>query len=185
MRRVMLYTRLMDGEVKCGAMETQLQPDASGVVRRVVAFDVGERRIGVAVSDALGYTAQPLLTIYCKTAKADLKSIGRILRRHGIAEAVVGNPLHMSGEVSPRARKAEELAGKIQAEFGIPVHLVDERLTTWEAHQLLDESGQSRRTAADRNKRKRIIDQVAAVLILRSFLEARANERGRESKMLE
>jgi putative holliday junction resolvase len=154
----------------------------TGLVRRIVAFDVGERRIGVAVSDALGYTAQPLLTIYCKTAKADLKSIGRILRRHNIAEAVVGYPLHMSGEVGPRARKAQELAERMRAEFGIPVHLVDERLTTWEAHALLDESGHSRRTAAGRRDRKHIIDQVAAVLILRSFLEARANEAERNTR---
>ncbi len=135
---------------------------------RIAAFDVGDRRIGVAVTDPLGYTVQPLLTIYCKTAKADLKSIGRILRRHEIAEAVIGNPLHMSGEVSPRARKAQELAAQMQAEFGIPVHLMDERLTTWEAHQILDESGH------DRRDRKHIIDQVAAVLILESFLAARA-----------
>jgi putative Holliday junction resolvase len=149
-------------------------------VRRIAAFDMGDRRIGVAVTDALGYTAQPLLTIYCKTAKADLKSIGRILRKHEIAEAVVGYPLHMSGEVSPRARKAQELAAQLRAEYGIPVHLVDERLTTWEAHRLLDESGRSRRTAADRRGRKHIIDQVAAVLILRSFLEVRANRADRE-----
>jgi putative Holliday junction resolvase len=158
------------------ADEEQPGDQTTGLVRRIAAFDVGERRIGVAVSDALGYTAQPLLTIYSKTAKADLKSIDRILRRHDIAEAVVGLPLHMSGEVSPRARKAQELAERMRAEFGIPVHLVDERLTTWEAHALLDESGHSRSTAAGRRDRKHIIDQVAAVLILRSFLEARANE---------
>jgi putative Holliday junction resolvase len=147
-------------------------------VRRVVAFDVGAKRIGVAITDALGYTVQPLLTIYCKTAKADLKSIGRILRRHDVAEIVVGHPLHMSGEVSPRASMAQELAGQLRAEFGLPVHLADERLTTWEAHRLLDESGHRRRTAADRRDRKHIIDQVAAVLILQSFLQARANEAG-------
>ncbi|HEV2619530.1 MAG TPA: Holliday junction resolvase RuvX [Acidobacteriaceae bacterium] len=164
-----------------GVTETQMS-DAGGEVRRIAAFDVGARRIGVAVTDALGYTAQPLLTIYSKTAKADLKSIGRILRRHGVAEAVVGYPLHMSGEVSPQARKAQDLAEAMRAAFGIPVHLVDERLTTWEAHALLDESGPSRRTAADRLKRKRIVDQVAAVLILRGFLEARANEARREER---
>lgn len=149
--------------------------EASGPVRRVAAFDVGDKRIGVAVTDPLGLTVQPLLTIYRKTAHADLKSIGRILRKHEVAEVVVGHPLHMSGEVSPRARKAEELAEALRAEFGIPVHLVDERLTTWQAHQVLDESGHGRRTAADRQERKRIIDQVAAVLILEAFLQARAN----------
>lgn len=147
--------------------------DAGGSVRRIAAFDVGDRRIGVAVTDALGLTVQPLLTIYCKTPHADLKSIGRILRKHEIAEIVVGHPLHMSGEAGPRARKSEELAEALRAAFGIPVHLVDERLTTWQAHQLLDEAGHGRRTAADRQERKRIIDQIAAVLILEAFLQGR------------
>jgi putative Holliday junction resolvase len=145
----------------------------SQTVSRIAAFDVGDKRIGVALTDPLGYTAQPLLTIYRKTPRADLKSIGRLLRKHEVAEAVVGNPLNMSGEVGPRARKAQEFAEQLRAEFGLPVHLMDERLTTWEAHQLLDESGHGRRSAADRQERKRIIDQVAAVLILRAFLEAR------------
>ena len=149
-------------------------------VGRVAAFDVGDKRIGVAVTDALGITVQPLLTIYCKTAKADLKSIGRILRRHGIAEAVVGHPVHISGEVGVRARKSEELAAQLRAEFGIPVHLVDERLTTWDAHRLLDESGLGRSSAKDRDARRKIIDQVAAVLILEAFLEARASAAVRE-----
>jgi putative Holliday junction resolvase len=155
-------------------------PEISQPIARVAGFDVGDKRIGVAVSDALG-NAQPLLTIYRKgtgrkTQKADLKSIGRILRKHEVAEAVVGNPLNMSGEVGPRARKAQEFAEQLGAEFGIPVHLVDERLTTWEAHQRLDEGGHSPRTAADRERRKRVIDQVAAVLILESFLAARARD---------
>ena len=141
---------------------------------RIVAFDVGDKRIGVAITDPLGLTVQPLLTIYRKTPRADIKSIGRILRKHEIAEAVVGHPVHMSGDVSSRAKKSEELAAALRAEFGIPVHLVDERLTTWQAHQMLDESGRVRRTAADRQERKRIIDQVAAVLILEAFLQSRA-----------
>lgn len=168
----MLYTRLMDGEVESGKIETG--PSAS--LPRIAAFDVGDKRIGVALTDALGLTVQPLLTIYCKTAKADLKSIGRILRRHGIAEAVVGKPLHMSGEAGPRARKAEELATQMQAEFGIPVHLVDERLTTWEAHQILDAGKRRGSSQKGRQERRKVIDQVAAVLILQAFLEARAYE---------
>jgi putative holliday junction resolvase len=152
-------------------MDTHL-PD---LPTRIIGFDVGDRRIGVALSDPLG-NAQPLLTIYRKTPRADLKSIGRLLRKHEVAEAVVGNPLNMSGEVGPRARKAQEFAEQLRAEFGIPVHLVDERLTTWEAHQMLDETGRARKTAKDRRERSRIIDQVAAVLILQGFLDARANE---------
>jgi putative Holliday junction resolvase len=144
---------------------------------RVMAFDVGQRRIGVAMSDGLGLTAQPLLTIYRKTSKADMKSIGRLLRKHGVAEAVVGNPLHMSGEVSPQAARAQAFAEELRTEFGLPVHLWDERLTTHEAHLLLDEAGHARGP-----ERKRIIDQVAAVLILESFLATRADALGRAAK---
>jgi putative holliday junction resolvase len=175
----MLYTRLMSVEREPAAESQPVGEAASGTFRRIAAFDVGDKRIGIALSDPLG-NAQPLLTVYRKTPRADLKSIGRLLRKHDVAEAVVGNPLNMSGEVGPRALKSQEFAEQLRAEFGIPVHLVDERLTTWEAHQLLDETGGKRRTTADRRERSRIIDQVAAVLILESFLEARANAASRK-----
>ena len=145
-------------------------------VRRIIGFDVGQRRIGIAITDPLGLTVQPLLTLYRKTPRADLKSIGRLIRKHGVAEAVVGNPLHMSGEQSPQAARAQTFAADLRAEFGLPVHLCDERLTTHEAHLLLDEAGHARGP-----DRRRIIDQVAAVLILESFLEARASYAARTS----
>jgi putative Holliday junction resolvase len=154
--------------------------DAPALVPRIMGFDVGDKRIGIAVTDALGLTVQPLLTLYRKTPRADMKSIGRLIRKHGIAEAVVGHPLHMSGEAGPRAQKSQAFAEALRAEFGIPVYLADERLTTWQAHQLLDESGHGRKTAADRQARRRVIDQVAAVLILEAFLEARASDARRD-----
>jgi len=146
-------------------------------VRRIIGFDVGQRRIGVAITDPLGLTVQPLLTVYRKTPRADLKSIGRLIRKHGVAEAVVGNPLHMSGEPSPQAARAQAFAADLRAELNLPVHLCDERLTTHEAHLLLDEAGHARGS-----ERRRIIDQVAAVLILESFLEARANQAARANE---
>jgi putative Holliday junction resolvase len=138
-------------------------------VRRVVGFDVGDRRIGIAVSDPLGYTAQPLFTLHRTNRRADLKAVARVLRKHGVVEAVVGNPLHMSGDQSPQAAKAQAFAEELRAEFGLTVHLWDERLTTAEAHRHLDAGGH----AAGRERRG-IIDQVAAVLILQAFLDGRA-----------
>ncbi|HEY2859675.1 MAG TPA: Holliday junction resolvase RuvX [Terracidiphilus sp.] len=150
-------------------------------VPRILAFDVGRARIGIAISDGLGLTAQPLLTLHRKTPRADLKSIGRLIRRHAVAELVVGNPLHLSGDQSPQAARAQQFAESLRAEFSLPVHLWDERLTTHAAHDILDEAGHARgaRTATergvkDRVARKRIIDQLAAVLILQSFLDSRA-----------
>jgi putative Holliday junction resolvase len=145
----------------------------SVLVRRVLGLDVGDRRIGVAISDPLGYTAQPLFTLYRTGRSADLKSVGRVLRKHGVTEAVVGNPLYMSGDQSPQAAKAQAFAEELRGEFGITVHLWDERLTTTEAHRHLDDAGR-----AGGRERKGIIDQVAAMLILQSFLEARRNTKG-------
>ena len=102
-----------------------------------------------------------------------MKSVARLLRKHGVTEVVVGNPLHMSGDLSPQAVKAQAFAEELRAEFAITVHLWDERLTTTQAHRHLDDAGHAV------IGRKGIIDQVAAVLILQSFLEARANERDR------
>ena len=181
--RLREYPTLYDEAVKSGAPGfvavlgyTRLMGDE--LVRRVVGFDVGDRRIGVAVSDPLGYTAQPLFTLHRTggrgSRRAEMKSVARVLRKHGAVEAVVGNPLHMSGDQSPQAAKAQAFAEELRTEFGITVHLWDERLTTAEAHRHLDAGGH----AAGR-ERKGIIDQVAAVLILQAFLEMRANAAAR------
>ena len=158
---------------------SKLNPVETPAHPRIMALDVGERRIGIALSDPLGYTAQPLLTLHRTTLKADLKSIARLVRKHGVAEAVVGNPLYMSGDHSPQAERsqsfAQALTDHLAARDGIalPIHLWDERLTTTQAHRHLDEAGHSRGQTG-RNDRKEIIDQVAAVLILQGFLDARA-----------
>jgi putative holliday junction resolvase len=138
---------------------------------RILALDVGDKRIGVAITDGLGLTAQPLLTIHRGTLKADLKSIGRLVRRHEAGALVVGRPLHADGSPSPQSAKTEAFAQALFAEHpGLEHHLLDERLTTREAHALLDAGGGSRRTAADRRERSAVIDQVAAVLLLEAFL---------------
>jgi putative Holliday junction resolvase len=110
------------------------------------------------------------MTLHRTNKRADMKSVGRLLRRHGVEEAVVGNPLYMSGDVSPQALKAQAFAEDLRSEFGVTVYLWDERLTTTQAHRHLDESGGH----GGRQERKGIIDQVAAVLILQSFLDSRS-----------
>jgi len=135
---------------------------------RFLALDVGAKRIGVAVSDELGLTAQPVMTLETRpNRREDLRSIARLARRYNVAGIVVGRPLHLSGETSPRAAKTEQFAAELGELSGLPIHLWDERLTTREAHQLLYESGRKRQEHAG------VVDQVAATLILQSFLEAR------------
>jgi putative holliday junction resolvase len=140
-------------------------------IPRYLALDVGNRRIGVAVSDELGLTAQPVLTLERKhNRREDLRSLARLARRYGAAAIVVGNPRHISGEDSPQAAKTRSFAAELGELTGLPIHLCDERLTTREAHQILYEAGHQRQD------HRRVVDQVAAVLILQQFLESREQD---------
>jgi putative Holliday junction resolvase len=132
---------------------------------------VGTRRIGIAVSDELGLTAQPVMTLETRrNPRDDLRSIARIARRYSVAGIVVGNPLHISGDQSPRAARVQAFAAELGALTGLPIHLWDERLTSREAHQILYEAGRARQEHKD------VVDQVAATLILQSFLDEQNKE---------
>ena len=142
--------------------------------QRVLALDVGDRRIGLAISDPLGYTAQPLFTLRRMNPRADIKSIARLARKHAVTDVVIGLPLHAGGELSPQAVKTQAFADALRKTLPGPhYHLLDERLTTAEAHTLLDQSHSRKpRGKADRLERTAIIDQGAAVLLLETFLSA-------------
>lgn len=133
---------------------------------RILGLDVGDRRIGVAVSDELRLTAQPVLTLVRKSRREDMRSLSRLVRKYHCCRIVVGHPLYMSGDISPQALKAQAVAEALASETGVEVTLWDERLTTSEAHRHLDAV---HRPGSDR---RMVIDQVAAVLILQSFLDA-------------
>jgi len=135
--------------------------------QRLLGLDFGARRIGVAVSDELGLTAQPVLTLVRKNLRQDLKSLGRLLRKFNCSAIVLGNPLHLSGDLSPQAAKTHAFAQTLRETFALPVLLCDERLTSAEAHRHLDAAGRSRQT------HRQVVDQVAAVLILQTFLDSR------------
>lgn len=139
---------------------------------RIMGLDVGKVRIGVALSDPLGYTAQPLLTIWRKSRGEDLRNLLRLIRKHEVGAVVVGNPLYLSGEVSPWAAKVQAFAEELRERAEVPVHLWDERLSSVAAHEILDEAGYGQ-------DRKRVIDQVAAVVILRGWMDAREQEAAR------
>jgi len=137
-----------------------------GTHPRFLALDIGNRRIGVAVSDELGLTAQPVLTLERRSSRReDLRSLARLCRRFGVVGIVVGNPVHLSGETSPQAAKIQTFAAELGELTGLPIHLWDERLTTHEAHQILYQAGHVRQ------EHRKVVDQVAATLILQSFLD--------------
>lgn len=110
--------------------------------------------------------------------REDLRSLARLARRFGVAGIVVGNPLHLSGEESPQAAKTRSFAAELGALTGLPIHLWDERLTTREAHRILYEAGHARQ------QHRRVVDQVAASLILQEFLNA-GSEGTREQRSQE
>jgi len=141
--------------------------EAKNPLERVLALDFGRRRIGLAVTDPLGVTVLGLPTLERTSLRHDLNVLAKIVRKRGVTEIVVGKPLNMDGTAGPAARKADEFAGRLREKLNLPVVLVDERLTSWEANELLDAQG------ASREKRKGKVDEIAAVLILEAYLEGR------------
>jgi putative holliday junction resolvase len=136
--------------------------------RRILAIDYGTRRMGLAISDPLGITAQGLETLERKNRRSDFAHLARLLDHYQVREIVLGYPLRMSGEPGPHAERVVQFAQQLRRKFCLPVHLWDERLTSAEANRLLREAEVSI------EKRARAVDRMAAVLILQSFLEARS-----------
>ncbi len=133
---------------------------------RVLGLDVGDRRIGLALSDALRLTAQPLGVLERRGLTDDLAAIAALVETHSIEAVVAGLPLNLRGEQGPQAQKVAAFVGALRQRVPVPVHVVDERLTTVQGERMLREVG------ASRAKRKQVIDRVAAQLILQQFLDA-------------
>jgi putative Holliday junction resolvase len=140
----------------------------SQITGRLLGLDVGSRTIGMAVSDPLGITAQGLPTIRRKNKRTDYGALERVIRDYGVAEIVVGYPLRMNnGGQTAGSERMTLFAEDLRQHFQLPVHLWDERLTTAEASRVLRESEMSIK------RRGEVVDRLAAVLILHSFMENR------------
>lgn len=138
---------------------------------RLMALDVGDQTIGVAVCDELGITTHGVETIRRRGHAKDLPALERLVREWQPERLVVGLPVNMDDTEGPRAVKTRRFAGVVAERLGLPVVLWDERLSTWEADGILRERGVAP------EKRKAVIDQIAAEVILRSYLDAGAPER--------
>jgi putative Holliday junction resolvase len=136
---------------------------------RILGLDVGSKTIGMAVSDPLGITAQGLETIRRKNKRTDFARLNDVVRQYEIVEIVVGLPLRMSGNEGTQSEKMREFAHDLGKATGLMVHLWDERLTSAEANRVLRDSEMSIR------RRGEVVDRLAAVLILQSWMEARGN----------
>jgi len=143
----------------------------SAVPRRVIGIDLGARRIGVAVTDALGMTAHPQATIQRRGGQRDLDAIAALVRVHEAERVVLGLPLSPEGEVGRAAASVQAFAARLRQAIDVPVDLIDESFSTVEAEEVL--------LAADlsRARRREVIDKVAAAVILRRWLDSNAPSR--------
>ncbi len=133
---------------------------------RILGLDMGDRTIGVAVSDPLGYTAQGITTIKRRGLKNDLDEISRICKEYSVESIVLGLPKNMNGTLGESSEKVMEFSKVLENEFGLPTKFWDERLTTVAAHKAMLEADLSRA------KRKKIVDKIAAIYILQGYLDS-------------
>ncbi|MFP3867470.1 MAG: Holliday junction resolvase RuvX [Desulfobacteraceae bacterium] len=134
---------------------------------RIMGLDVGQKRIGIALSDALGITAQGLMVLERRDHASDLARIIDLARQHQVTGMVIGLPRHMDGRLGANAPEVFDWVEQLQQALKIPVYTWDERLTTVQAERILLDANLSRR------RRRQVIDKMAAVLILQAFLDQR------------
>jgi putative holliday junction resolvase len=137
---------------------------------RILGLDYGSRRIGVAVCDELGMSAQGVTTLVRKNRDADLAAIAELVGRYGIERIVVGYPIRIDGSEGIQCEKVNRFIRRLQTRFAIAVIRRDETLSTKEAEELLRETG------VRREKRRGIVDRLAASIILQGYLDALARE---------
>ncbi len=136
---------------------------------RIMGLDVGSKTVGVAVSDALGWTAQGIETVKIDEANGEfgIERIAELVNEYAITEFVVGFPKNMNNTVGPRGEASENYKKLLEETFSLPVKLWDERLTTMAAERMLIDADVSRK------KRKQVIDKMAAVMILQGYLDSK------------
>ena len=144
-------------------------------MKRILGLDVGSKTVGVAVSDPFGWTAQGLEIIPINEAKGNfgLERLGEIIDEYEVSAVVVGLPKNMNGTIGERAIASQNYGELIIEKFDLPVIYQDERLTTAQANRMMIEEGD-----LSRKKRKKVIDKLAAMMILQSYLDRQANMKG-------
>lgn len=139
---------------------------------RVLALDIGRKRIGVAMTDAMGWGAQGLETIDRRGLREDLEKLSRIVKERRVGLIVAGLPLHMDGEESPMAAEARKVAGKLGEITGVAVEMRDERLTSVEAEERLAAQGWDLKRYL-KEKKGGAVDRMAAMILLEDYLRSR------------
>jgi putative holliday junction resolvase len=135
---------------------------------RIMGLDVGSKTVGVAMSDELGWTAQGLKTLKINEEKQEFgfEELGQLIKEYQVDSVVIGLPKNMNGSIGPRGEASQQFAEEVERRFNVPTVLWDERLTTMAAERVLLEADVSRK------KRKKVIDKMAAVMILQGYLDS-------------
>ncbi|GAC1703228.1 MAG: Holliday junction resolvase RuvX [Candidatus Acidiferrum sp.] len=168
-------------------MTSPPNPETGKRTAKILALDYGRSRIGVAIADSQARLAQPLATLERINRNEDMRRLREMVREHEVKQIVVGLPLRLDGSRGEMAEEASRFADRVRKQMGVPVELVDERLTSWEAERLLEEQGGrtiasarpkhvGRNTPAAEIQKKRplgkmTVDAMAAAVILKEYLE--------------
>ena len=160
---------------------------SAGVRTSILAVDYGRARIGLALADSETRMAQPLSTLERINRNEDLRRLRELVREHGVKQIVVGLPLRLDGTHGEMAEEVERFAQRVRKKMGVPVEMVDERLTSWEAERLLEEvQGRfihdEKLTGSRKPKKeqaKMTVDAVAAAVILKEYLDRQAHTAGK------
>lgn len=137
---------------------------------RILGLDIGSKRIGVAISDQTGLIAQALETIYSTSPERNVRRIVELISEHDVTEIVLGVPYNMDGSEGPQVQQIRNFKDLLSGNIDVPLHEWDERLSTVAAERILLEADMSRA------KRRKVVDKVAATLILQGYLDRRRNE---------
>ena len=160
-------------------------PTASGAIGVILAIDYGKKRLGLALSDELGITARPFGIWTRVNRRRDLARLHELVRQEAVRRIVVGLPLHLDGTPSEMSEEAKSFSARLEKAIGIPVALVDERLSSWEARRTISsqDSGKSSLRGSQariQNRQKVPLDDVAAAIFLRDYLELLRGKTGEQ-----
>ncbi len=155
---------------------------------RILALDYGRARIGLALADGQARLARPLSTLARKNRSEDLRQLRDLVREHGVTRIVLGLPLRLDGTRGEMAEEVERFAERLRKQLGLPVDLMDERLSSWEAEALLavkekkisHRDFENAKKSRKKNRKENSVDAVAAAVILREFLAQRDREKERD-----
>jgi len=155
------------------ALSLTAKPHTKGVI---LAIDYGKKRLGLALSDEFGVTSRPYATWTRINRRRDLARLRELVRQEKVRLIVVGLPLHLNGAPSEMSEEARSFAARVEKALGLPVEMMDERLSSWEAHETLARMGSGKSARRDSSgptdtKKKMPLDDIAAAIILRDYLD--------------